>query len=215
MSYSGDGEHNREADQRRRDLARAQLLVPALRERPVDRTDQIQLREEVRGQQQRPDLATHPDHRRVQPRERAHQLLELARRLELVLAAQRAQHAMAHPPVLIAIRLHQAQIHVAFPAPHHGVTLDIHVGPTISNPPDGTANHRFLSPEPRMERPADHTKSHSQAPVLALHHDSGDTSPREHPQPPLGEQAGKRLHKRRQRAGHHAEAAENAASGRR
>ena len=60
-----------------------------------------------------------PDERRIEPRERAHQLLQLARRLQLVLASQRAQHAMTHTPVLIAIGLHQAQIHVALlrPAP--------------------------------------------------------------------------------------------------
>jgi len=119
------------ADQCRTDLARRELLATALRQRPVDRPDQIQLAQEVRSEQQRPNLAAHSRQRRVQPRERAHQLLELARRLQLVLAPQRAQHAMPHAPVLVAIGLHQAQIDVALPAPHHGVTLDVHVGPTI------------------------------------------------------------------------------------
>ena len=126
------------ADERRRRLPDRQLLAPALGQCTIDRADQIELPDEVPRQQQRPDLATHTSHRRIQPGEGTHQLLELARRLQLVLTPERLEHAVAHAPLLIAIRLHQPQIHIALAPPAHSVTLDIHVGPTLSTPPDRT-----------------------------------------------------------------------------
>ncbi len=137
-------------DQRRDRLTHRQLLTPALGQRPVDRADQIQLTDEVPRQQQRPDLAAHPRHRRIQPRERSHQLLQLARRLELVLAPERLQHPVTHPPLLVTIRLHQPQIHVAIAPPDHRMPLDVHVGPTVASSPDGqTQTFEPSSTDPR------------------------------------------------------------------
>ena len=80
-------------------------------------------------QQQRPDMAAGAGRRRIQPGEGGRQLLELARRLQLVLAAQRAQHAMANPALLIPIGFDQPQVHVALAALDDGVTLNVHAGP--------------------------------------------------------------------------------------
>ena len=165
------------AAQRRDRLPDRQLLAPALRQRAIDRPDQIKLRDEVPRQQQRPDVPAHARQRRVQPRERAHQLLQLARRLELVLPPQRLQHAMTNAPLLVAIRLHQPQIHVALASPTHSVTLDIHVGPTIPDLSDGTdAAKQAITHEPdrntsaRLALHNEHAKRHNH------HHHTHDAS---------------------------------------
>ena len=64
------------------------------------RRDQIELPNEVPGQQQRPDVAAHPRQRRIQPGERAHQLLELARRLALATATHRTTESTRYPAEL-------------------------------------------------------------------------------------------------------------------
>jgi hypothetical protein len=61
--------------QRRRHLTRRELLAPSLRERPVDRPDQLKLFDEVPHKQQRPHLAAHSHKRWVQPREGPRELL--------------------------------------------------------------------------------------------------------------------------------------------
>jgi hypothetical protein len=82
----GRGRTQPAADQRRHRLPDRQLLTPPLRQRAIDRRDQLQLADELPRQQQRPDLTPHPRQRRIEPREGTHQLLQLARRLQLLFA---------------------------------------------------------------------------------------------------------------------------------
>ena len=113
---------------------------PPHRHRVVDQIDQAQPAQVVGHQQQRPDVAAGADRRRVEPGERGRQLLELARRFQFVLAAQGAQHPVAHPAVGVPIRFDQPQIHVASAVLDHCVALNVHagsipvarVGPTVS-----------------------------------------------------------------------------------
>ena len=102
---------------------------PAHRHRRVDELHQAQPAQVMVHQQQRPDVAAGTGRRRIQPGERGRQLLELARRLELVLAAQRAQHPVPHPALLIPVGFDQPQIHVALAALDDGVALNVHAGP--------------------------------------------------------------------------------------
>lgn len=83
----------------------------------------------MRHQQQRPDVAAGTRRRWIQPGERGRQLLELARRVQLVLAAQGALHPMPHPDLLIPMHSDQPQVHVALAALDDGVALDLHAGP--------------------------------------------------------------------------------------
>src|ERR671918_2927257 len=127
--------------QRAHDLAGRELGAPALRQKPIDRLGDPELRREVAHEQERPDLSAHAVQRRVEPRKGARQLLELARRLELPLAPESLEHAVAHPPLIVAVGLDQAQVHVALLPPADGVALDIHVGPTLQARSDGTDRH--------------------------------------------------------------------------
>ena len=70
---------------------------PAHRDRVVDQVDQAQPVQVVAHQQQRPDVAAGAGRRGVEPGERGRQLLQLARLLQLVLAAQGAQHLDGGP----------------------------------------------------------------------------------------------------------------------
>ena len=99
---------------------------PAHRRRGVDQFHQVQPLQVVGHQQQRPDVAAGAHRRRVEPRERGRQLLELARRLELVLAAQGAQHPVGHLAPLVPIGLHQPQVDVPLAVFDDRVPLDVH-----------------------------------------------------------------------------------------
>ena len=198
-------------DQRRGDLPGTQLLAPTLGQRPVDRADQVQLAQKVRGQQHRADLAADPHERRIEPRERAHQLLQLARRLQLVLAPQRAEHPVAHTPVLIAIGLHQAQVDVAFLPPDHGVPLDVHVGPTLCDLSDGTADRTVPASKRSTASSGPHrtvVHIHRCWPYTSAPSDAHSTKHR--PRTP-SKQAANDAHDRQQHNAHQRSAAENAA----
>ena len=106
-----------------------QHRLPAHRHRVIDELDQAQPIQVVGHQQQRPDVAAGAHRWRIQPGERRRQLLQLARRLQLVLAAQRAQHPVAHPALGVPIRFDQPQVHVASAAFDHRVALNVHAGP--------------------------------------------------------------------------------------
>ncbi len=99
------------------------------RRRGVDQLHQAQPVQVVRHQQQRSDVAAGADARWVESGERGRQLIELARRLELVLAAQGAQHLVPHPPVGIPVGAHQSQVDIPPTAPDDRVPLDVHAGP--------------------------------------------------------------------------------------
>jgi hypothetical protein len=124
-------------DQRHHHLARRELVTPALGQEAIDLGADPERLAEVMHQKQRAELAAAPGQRRIEPSERARQLLELARRLELILAPQRPQRPVADLAALVAIRLHQAQVDVSLLAAPNGVAPDIHVGPTLLPMPDG------------------------------------------------------------------------------
>ena len=105
----------------------------AHRRRGVDHLDQAQPLQVVGHQQQRPDVAAGADRRRVEPGERGRQLVQLARRLQLVLAAQGAQHLVPHPPVGVPIRAHQPQVDIPPAAPDHRVPFHVHASPHLTS----------------------------------------------------------------------------------
>ena len=63
--------------------------------------------------------------------------------------------------MLIAIRLHQAQIHIPLGAPADRMTLHIHVGPTLTATPDGTIAPANSPPPTKL--------TNGPARLLALH----------------------------------------------
>ena len=150
-------------DQRHHHLSRGELVAPAAGQQPVDLLADPNRPGEVLDQQQGADLAADPSERWVEPREGARQLLELARRLQLVLTPQRLQHPVADLAPLVAVGLDQAQVDVTPLAAPNGVTLDVHVGPTLLAPPDGSymdirkelaLRHKTCQPAPPGSGPA-------------------------------------------------------------
>jgi hypothetical protein len=118
-------------DQRGDHLAAGKLRPAALGQVPVHQVDQAEPVQVVGDQQQRPDLAAGPGRRWVQPGEGGRELVELARRFQLVLAAQARHHPVADAAVLVPVGLDQPQIDVLPAAAPDHVTLHVHVGPTL------------------------------------------------------------------------------------
>ena len=88
--------------------------------------------------EQRADLPAGAQRRRVEAGEGGGELIELARRLELVLPSEGVQQAMAHLTLLIAVGLDKAQVDVLPATLVHRVPLDVRarsplcvVGPTL------------------------------------------------------------------------------------
>jgi hypothetical protein len=135
-----------------------ELGPAALRDRVVDDLHQAQPLQVVAHQQQRPHLAAGTPRRRVEPGEAGRELVELSRRLQLVLAAQVGDHPVADLAAL-PVCLDQPQVHVAAVTAFHRHTLHIHC-PYI-------VGHQSTSR--RCDTP-------NRGPVLSLHGPLGDTS---------------------------------------
>ncbi len=118
-------------DQRGDHLAAGKLRPAALGQAPVHQVDQAEPVQVVGDQQQRTDLAAGAARRWVQPGEGGRELVELARRFELVLAAQARHHPVADLALLVPVGLDQPQVDVLPAAALDHVALHVHVGPTL------------------------------------------------------------------------------------
>ncbi len=97
-SYSGDGGGEPVGHQRRDHLAVGQLGPTLHRRHPIDHLDEVQPLQVMPHEQQGTDLPAGPHGRRVEPGERRRQLVQLARRLQHVLAAERMQQPVPDLP---------------------------------------------------------------------------------------------------------------------
>lgn len=90
-------------------LAVGEQRAAAHRQRAVDELDQAEVTQVVGHDEQRPDLPTAAERRRVEPGEGARPAIELARRLELVEAAERCHNTLTDLAVL-SMALHQLHV---------------------------------------------------------------------------------------------------------
>ena len=89
-------------------------------------------------QQQRPDAATHPGHRRVKPREGPRERLELPGILQRIHPAKICHNTMAHLAVLVTVPLDQLQVPVLATRSLDFGFFDEQVATTLDAQPDRT-----------------------------------------------------------------------------
>ena len=112
MSYSGDGEHSRLAISAAATSPTDNCAARARRQRPSIVPTTSSSRGKCATTNNAPNVAPHADHRRVQPRKRARQRVQLPGLLQHLLATKVCHNPMAHPAALIAIALDQLKVRI-------------------------------------------------------------------------------------------------------
>ena len=164
-------------DQRGDHLAAGKPRPAALGQAPVHQVDQAEPVQVVGDQQQRTDLAAGPGRRWVQPGEGGRELVELARRFELVLAAQARHHPVADLALLVPVGLDQPQVDVLPAAALDHVALHVHVGPTLRQ---CSPNHKHGCRHCWPYRLGSASTSYAYGPTAANHQDPYTPRPPSH-----------------------------------